>query len=84
VFQKEKLLQISRCCIYGFAERKERENILKETQKICDENVKINEKQRELHAKCEKLRRLDVKVGFLNSIYSVAKQGMLYCIFVQL
>jgi hypothetical protein len=64
--------------------RKKRENILKETQKICDENAKINEKQRELHAKREKLRRLDVKVGFLNSIYSVAKQGMLYCIFVQL
>jgi hypothetical protein len=69
---------------YMALQKEKRENILKETHKIRDENVKINEKQRELRAKREKLRRLDVKVGFLNSLYSVAKQGMLYCIFVQL
>ena len=51
-------------------QKEKRENILQETQKIRDENVKVNEKQRELRAKREKLRRLDVKVGFLNSIFS--------------
>jgi hypothetical protein len=31
-------------------QKEKRENILQETQKIRDENVKVNEKQRELRA----------------------------------
>ncbi len=55
-------------------QKEKKENILKQTQKIRDEDVKINEKQRELRAKREKLKRLDAKVGFLNNIHSVAQQ----------
>ena len=55
-------------------QKEKKENILKETQKIRDEDVKINEKQRELRAKREKLKRLDAKVGFLNNMHSVAHQ----------
>ena len=50
-------------------QKEKRENILKQTQKICDEDVKIKEKERELRAKRERLRRLDTKVSFFNNMY---------------
>lgn len=54
---------------YMALQKEKRVNVLKQTQKIRDEDVKIKEKERELRAKRERLRRLDTKVGFLNNMY---------------
>ena len=48
---------------YMALQKEKRQKILQETQNISIEDVKINEKQKELRAKREKLKRLDAKVG---------------------
>ena len=48
---------------YMALQKEKRQKILQETQKIRIEDVKTDERQKELSAKREKLKRLDAKVG---------------------